>query len=176
MAFATIRDHVGGLESKRLKGGITLPVFVLLSTACLGPLFCMYCNSCNEIWWLRSGVLETADTQTSTQRNPHNPNMTNGPNIPPLDIRIGESVSPIALPSWNPAIASPTALERSVWGNHLKTNIERKSSQFWSYKKHSEYYLADDDNQINSEGSYVLNIIPRNHIVHAGQSHAFSNA
>nr|GMD12408.1 hypothetical protein DVH24_036078 [Ipomoea batatas]GMD15857.1 hypothetical protein DVH24_036078 [Ipomoea batatas] len=66
MEFATIRDHVGSLESKRLKG-----------------------------------VLEVADTHTRTQRNPDKPNMTNGPNKPPCDIRIGESgrATPSAMPS-----------------------------------------------------------------------------
>lgn len=121
MAFATIIDHVGSLESKRLKGGIPLLDFDLPSTIlCICPLFCIYLNSWMDICRLCSGVLEVAETHTKTHRNPDKPNITNGPNRPPCDISIGEKVSPIALPSWKPAMASPTALERSVGGNHLQ--------------------------------------------------------
>lgn len=126
IAFATIRDHVGSLESKRWKGGITFAVLGLFSVRkdfCL--LSNMYSNSYFDIWGFRSGVLDIADIHTKTQRNPDNPNITNGPNVPPRDMRMGESVSPIALPSWKPAIASPTALARSVWGNHLKEKVQK---------------------------------------------------
>lgn len=100
MALATIRDHVGILDSKRPKGGIILVVLGLFSTRKDLPfLFSMYSNSYFEIWEFRSGVLDIADNQTKTQRNPDNPKITNGPNIPPFDMRIGDRVSPIAHPS-----------------------------------------------------------------------------
>lgn len=121
MELATIRDQVGSLESKCLKGGIILAVFIwLLAVTDFFLLLCIYSNSYLVIWALRSGVLDVADTHTKTHRKPDNPNIIKGPPTPPCDIRIGESVSPIALPSWNPAIASPTAVDRSVCGNHLK--------------------------------------------------------
>lgn len=124
IAFAKIIAHVGSFESNCLKGGTTLLVFSLFSsTGRISNLFWIYCNSYVDIWRLLSGVLEVADNQTKTQRNPDNPNITKGPYIPPCDMRIGERVSPIALPSWKPAIASPTALARSVWGNHLEQKV-----------------------------------------------------
>ena len=43
-------------------------------------------------------MLDVADNHTNTQRNPDNPKITKGPNIPPCDMRMGESVSPIAHP------------------------------------------------------------------------------
>ena len=124
IAFAMIRDHVGILESSRLKGGITvfLGTFSTTEGCCL--LLSTYSNSYLDIWRFRSGVLDIADNHTKTHKNPDNPKMTNGPNIPAWDIRIGESTSPIALPNWNPAIAIPTALARSVGGNHLHEKVK----------------------------------------------------
>ena len=100
MALAIIRDQVGIFESKRLKGGIILFVLGLFSMGNdFHPLFNMYSNSYFDIWVLRSGVLDIADNQTKTHRNPESPKITNDPNIPPFDIRIGDSMSPIAFPS-----------------------------------------------------------------------------
>lgn len=131
MELATIKDQVGSLESKRLKGGIILAFFIWLSTLTDSfLLLCIYFNSHSVIWGLRSGVLDVADIHTKTHRNPDNPKIINGPPTPPCDMRIGERVSPIALPSWNPAIASPTALDRSVCGNHLKGTIQTDSRTF----------------------------------------------
>ena len=135
MEFAMIRDHVGRFESKRLKGGITLTFLGLaVSTEkdlCL--LFDIYSSSYFDIWGLRSGVLDVADNHTNTQRNPDNPKITKGPNIPPCDMRMGESVSPIAHPSWNPAIEIPTALDRSVCGNHLKWRTKTSHYKYQAY-------------------------------------------
>lgn len=142
MAFATIRDHVGIFESKRLKGGITLTLFASTEKDCC-LLFSIYSSSYFDIWGLRSGVLDVADNHTNTQRNPDKPKITNGPNIPPCDMRMGESVSPIAHPSWNPAIEMPTALARSVWGNHLNRTTKHYSlsistfNPFWLNQLHT---------------------------------------
>lgn len=100
MELATIRDHVGILDSKRLKGGIIVVVLGLLSERKdLCFLSSIYSNSNLDICELRSGELDMADNQTKTHRNPDNPKITNGPKIPPLAMRIGDSVSPIAHPS-----------------------------------------------------------------------------
>lgn len=115
MAFATIMDHVGIFESNRLKGGITV------AGLCLFPIskgFCfslsIYSNSYFDMCGCRSGVLDVADNQTKTHRNPDNPKITNGPKIPACDMRIGDNTSPIAFPDVNPPIAIATALARSV--------------------------------------------------------------
>lgn len=100
IALATIRDHVGILDNKRLKGGIMVLVLGLFSTGKeFRLLFSTYSNSYFDIWELRLGVLDIADNQTKTHRNPDNPKITKGPNIPPCDMRIGDRVSPIAFPS-----------------------------------------------------------------------------
>lgn len=154
MAFATIRDHVGSFESKRLKGGI--PLTFLGSCVSTGKDFCLlfniYSSSYFDIWGLRSGVLEVADNHTNTQRNPDNPKITNGPNIPPCDMRMGESVSPIAHPSWNPAIEIPTALDRSVWGNHLKGTTKDQSIININYQA----FLAPSSLSDNQRACHVM--------------------
>lgn len=120
MAFATIIDQVGILESNRLKGGMTLGFAKSFSTfKDFGLMLRIYSSSYRDIWKFWSGVLVVAEIHIITHKKPHNPNIINGPNTPACDMRIGESVSPIALPSWNPPIARPTAWDRSVEGNHL---------------------------------------------------------
>lgn len=80
MAFATIRDQVGSLESKRLKGGMTFPdLGWFLGREGTDDLFCMYFSSDFDMSGQRSGELEVAVTQTKTQRKPDNPNITKGP-------------------------------------------------------------------------------------------------
>ena len=120
MAFPTMTAQVGILESRRLKGGITPVGFRLFSLVDVCCLCIMYSSSNFVIWGCRSGVLDVAESQTSIHRKPDNPKITKGPYIPPWDMRIGDSMSPTTFPSWNPAIAIPTALERSVGGNHLQ--------------------------------------------------------
>jgi hypothetical protein len=118
MAFAEIKAHVGHLESSLLKGG-TLFRFSLTDWGFTNfwPLV-IYSSSYADICAC-SGVPDIAGIHTNTHRNPNNPNITKGPKIPVLDMIIGERSKPMVLPSWKPAIAIPTALDRSVWGNHL---------------------------------------------------------
>lgn len=190
MPFATSKDHVGSFESKRLKGGVTLTL--LGFNVSIGKdfflLFNIYSNSYFDIWGLRSGVLDVADNHTKTQRNPDNPKITNGPNIPPCDIRIGDSVSPIAHPSWNPAIAIPTALDLSVWGNHLEgiTKVNHYSAFLLQQllknlvtiikgSCHIHWHIHYSDHH---KTNFVINqcSIPSHHVIHGRKSHSFRHA
>lgn len=77
-------------------------------------------NSELLIEWLSCGSFVTRSVHVVSHRSPRDEKRKNGPESPIDDITIGVSTNPTTLPRWNPPIDKPTAVARSLHGNHLK--------------------------------------------------------